>query len=283
MANSKSKLNLTTQNPLAIFLTTLIFLVLVINKVKSDSVSFNFPSFEASNKNIAVNSDTDANVNGGILQMTKKDQYGNPFPHSVGLAGFFGTVPLSNKTSGRIADFTTEFTFVVNPKGSQPHADGFTFFLASLDFVFPDNSSGGFLGLFNEVTALNTSLNKVVAVEFDSFANQWDPNFPVSDSPHIGININSIRSVATVPWPIDRQSQGAIGKARVTYESVSKLLSVSVTYQNTSAVESYATTLSYPIDFATVLSERAIIGFSAATGELVETHDILSWSLTFSL
>jgi len=60
----------------------------------------------------------------------------------------------------------------VNTKGAPLHGDGFTFYLASLDFEFPDNSSGGFLGIFNHETAFNTSLNQVVAVEFDSFANE---------------------------------------------------------------------------------------------------------------
>lgn len=278
MANSKSKL-LATQNPLSSFLMIFIFSLLLITSVKSDSFSFNFPNFEPGVKTILV--DGDANTTGGILQLTKKDQLGIPIPHSVGLAGFFGAVHLFDKKSGKIADFTTEFSFVVNPKGPGLHGDGFTFFLASVDFDFPDNATGGFLGLFNEETAFNTSKNQVVAVEFDSFSNEWDPNFPVSQSPHIGIDVNSIRSVATVPWPSESQPQGAIAKAVVNYASYSKRLSVSLTYPN-SRVKADAT-LSFPVDLAAVLSEWVLVGFSGATGELVETHDILSWSFASSL
>ena len=165
----------------------------------------------------------------------------------------------------------------MNTKGAPLHGDGFTFYLASLDFDFPDNSSGGFFGLFNKKTAFNTSLNQVVAVEFDSFANEWDPNFPQSDSPHIGIDINSIRSVATAPWPLDIQPQGSIGKARISYQSSSKILSVSVAYPN-SPVNLNATVLSYPVNLGAVLPEWVLFGFTASTGDLVETHDILSWS-----
>lgn len=118
-------------------------------------------------------------------------------------------------------------------------------------------------------------LNHVVAVEFDSFVNEWDPNFPVSDSPHIGIDINSIRSVATAPWPLESQPHGSIGKARISYQSSSKILSVSLDYPNSPV---NATVLSYPVNLGTVLPEWVRFGFTGTTGDLVETHDILSWS-----
>ncbi|KAL9328531.1 hypothetical protein ACSQ67_003535 [Phaseolus vulgaris] len=256
----------------------LVFLVLclsLISSAKSDSFSFNLPSFETGVRSILVGDD--AKTVGGVLQLTNKDTSGNPTQHSVGLSAYFGPLHLSDTKTARVADFHTEFSFVVNTNGASLHGDGFTFFLASIDYDFPDNSSGGFLGLFNQETAFNTSINQVVAVEFDSFANEWDPNFPQSDSPHIGININSIRSVATAPWPLDIQSQGSIGKARISYQSSSKILTVSVAYPNSYA-KSNATVLSYPVNLGTVLSEWVLVGFSGSTGDLVETHDILSWS-----
>ncbi|TKY69984.1 Agglutinin-2 protein [Spatholobus suberectus] len=276
MANPNSKLH-ATQNPLPVFLMTFIPFLLLITSAKSDSFSFNLPSFEPGVKNILLGGD--ANTTGGVLRLTKKDLNGNPTQHSVGLSVFFGAIHLSDGKSGRVANFATEFSFVVNTKGAQLHGDGFTFYLASLDFDFPDNSSGGFLGLFNKETAFNTSINQVVAVEFDSFANEWDPGFPVSASPHIGIDINSLRSAATTPWPLDSQPPGSIGKARISYQSSSKILSVSMAYPN-SPVKLNATVLSYPVNLGAVLSEWVIIGFSGATGDLVETHDILSWSFS---
>ncbi|KAJ1380200.1 Legume lectin domain [Sesbania bispinosa] len=177
-------------------MTLLFFLLLFTNAVKSESLSFNFPSFEPRGRSILF-LDGDANTEGGILQLTKKDQFGKPSLHSVGRSWFHGALHLSDKINGKLVGFTTEFSFVVNPKDNIPHGDGFTFFLASLDFDFPDNSGGGFLGLFNKETAFNTSKNSIVAVEFDSFSNEWDPIFP-EKSPHIGIDINSIRSAISV-------------------------------------------------------------------------------------
>ncbi|CAI8588134.1 unnamed protein product [Vicia faba] len=274
MANSKPNF-LATQTILSLFLST--FLLLITN-VKSESFSFSFPKFDNVSDTIALGGD--AKIIGGVLQLTKKDQLGKPSPHSFGLSAFSQVVRLSDKTDGKVADFTTEFSFVVDPKGSQLHGDGFTFFIASLGYEFPDNSSseGGFLGLFDKETAFNASLNSIVAVEFDSFTNEWDPP---QHSPHIGIDINTIESSITVPWPIDRQPQGSIGKAHISYNSATQELRAAVTYPN-SPVE-VGVAVSYLVDFAAVLSDWVLVGFSGATGELAETHDILSWSFSSTL
>ncbi|PNX80871.1 lectin [Trifolium pratense] len=275
MANSKTML-LATQNLFSVFILT--FLLLITN-VKSETFSFTFPEFDNDTKSIALGGD--AIINGGVLQLTKKDQLGKPIPHSFGLSAFNNIIHLYAK-NGEVADFTTDFLFVVNPKGSQLHGDGFTFFISSLGFEFPDNSSseGGFLGLFDKETAFNTSKNSIVAVEFDSFTNEWDPLFP-ENSPHIGIDINTIESSITVPWPIDRQPEGSIGKALISYNSASKELSVLVTYPNSPVKVEVG--VSYPVDFGAVLSEWVLVGFSGSTGQLAETHDILSWSFASNL
>ncbi|KAL2348981.1 hypothetical protein Fmac_002981 [Flemingia macrophylla] len=264
-------------NPFSVFLMTFIFSLSLFTSVKSDSFSFNLPTFEAGTENIALTGD--AKTTNGALRLTKTDQNGIPIQESVGLSAFFGAIHLSDRKSGRVANFHTEFSFVVNTQRKPLHGDGFTFFIASYDFHFTHNSSGGFLGLFNEKTAFNTSVNQVVAVEFDSFANEWDPNFPESDSPHIGIDIGSIKSVVTAPWTLDVQPIGIVGKARINYQSSSKILTVTVAYPN-SAVNSNVTVLSYPVNLGAVLSEWVVVGFSGATGDLVETHGILSWSFS---
>ncbi|XP_058772572.1 lectin 5-like [Vicia villosa] len=274
MANFKPQL-LATQTIFSLFLLT--FLLLIIN-VKSESFSFSLPEFNNRSKNIALGGD--AKIIGGVLQLTKKDQLGKPSRHSFGLSAFSEAIRLSDKTSGKVADFTTEFSFVVDPKGSQLHGDGFTFFISSIGFEFPDNSSseGGFLGLFDKETAFDTSKNSIVAVEFDSFTNEWDPP---QHSPHIGIDINTIKSSIVAPWPINSQPEGSIGKAQISYSTATQELRVAVTYPN-SPVE-VGVVVSYPVDFAAVLSDWVLVGFSGATGELAETHDILSWSFSSTL
>ncbi|KAL2348980.1 hypothetical protein Fmac_002980 [Flemingia macrophylla] len=256
-----------TQNPFAVFLMTFIFSLSLITSVKSDSFSFSIHNFQADAQNIFLAGD--AKASNEVLRLTKTDPKGFPLKHSVGLSIFEGVIHLSDRKTGRVANFNTEFNFMVNTEGATLHGDGFAFFLAANEIEISSNSSGGFLGLFNYITAFKTTANPIVAVEFDSFANQWDPSFPVLNSPHIGIDINSIRSVATAPWTLDVQPIGIVGKARISYQSSSKILTVSVAYPD-SPVNSNVTVLSYPVDLGAVLPEWVIVGFAAATGDVRE-------------
>lgn len=112
---------------------------------------------------------------------------------SVGHAVYRPPVHIWDCNTVELADFRTIFYFVVNRSGLEIHGDGFSFFIAPLEYGIPNNSTGGFLGLFSPETALiNSSIVQVLAVEFDSYANL------ISKFPHIGINVNSIESVATV-------------------------------------------------------------------------------------
>lgn len=53
--------------------------------------------------------------------------------------------------------------------------------------------TGEYLGRFENTTALDASMNQIVAVEFDTYWNGIDP--PVSGC-HIGIDINTINSTS---------------------------------------------------------------------------------------
>ncbi|KAK4263042.1 hypothetical protein QN277_028519 [Acacia crassicarpa] len=264
-------------NNSSVFLTLLLFTLLLNNNiinVKSESFSFSFPRFKEINSRIELGGG--ATISGGALQLTKVDNLSNPLHNNAGLAAFFHEVQLYNPTTRSGFNFSTDFTFVVQrPSSSKLHGDGMTFFLASTGYNFPFvNSSGGFLGLFTSQTAFNQAgRNKIVFVEFDSFNNQWDPN-PGSQSPHIGINLGSIRSDVTESWPSDVQPNGQIARATVGYDSDSLRLSASVSYPGS------VTILMTEVDLTKVLPERVYVGFSAATGDLVETHQVLSWDFS---
>jgi len=246
---------------------------------KSDSVSFSFSNFETGTE-YDIGFLGDARALDGAIQLTRRDSgpYGTPIirKHSVGRAVYIPPIRVWDKTTGKLADFETTFSFVVDSAGSEIHADGFSFFILPFDAdpSIPRNSSGGYLGLFSPKTAFNAYKNQIVAVEFDSFGNEWDPK-PVAIAPHLGLDINSLEYVETVDWPINSVPQGSIGRASILYNSESKELSVGVTYatQPITVVQ-----FSKTIDLRGVLPEWVRIGFSAATGDSVETHDILSWS-----
>jgi hypothetical protein len=265
----------------AIFIT---FLLLQYHNVesqasptRSENVAFSITQFEEENTDIFIRGD--ATISGGILRLTKTDQYGKPLPNSVGRATYVTPIHIWDKASGELADFSTGFSFIVNTNNEPLHGDGFAFFIGPLHFDLPKNSSGGYLGLFNPETAHVPSKNPILAIEFDGFTNVWDP--PSSfQSPHIGIDVGSIDSVAYSQWPINFVQNNPIGEASINYNSESKNLSVFVAYPGT---EWNSTRVSFVVDLRSVLPEWVRVGFSAATGQLVETHEIINWSFESSL
>ncbi|XP_058772230.1 lectin 9-like [Vicia villosa] len=242
-----------------------------------ETVVFTLTKFEIENPDIFLQAD--ASISGGVLKLTKTDQYGKPLQKSVGRATYLTPIHIWDKASGELADFSTVFTFIVNTNNSQLHGDGFTFFIGPLSFELPKNSSGGYLGLFNPETALIPTQNPIIAIEFDSFTNGWDPASP-SQYPHVGIDVGSIDSVATTSWPINFVPGNALGEATINYNSELKRLKVSVAYPGTGRIP---TSVSFDVDLRSVLPEWVRVGFSAATGELVETHEIINWSFESAL
>ncbi|KAI7995904.1 hypothetical protein LOK49_LG11G01602 [Camellia lanceoleosa] len=86
-----------------------------------------------------------------------------------------------------------------------------------------------------------------VAVEFDTFPNAWDPS-----EIHVGININSLESNATIIW-YNNITYGRDNEAWISYDSSSKNLSVVFTgYINNTRFKSV---LSWPINLRDYLSE----------------------------
>ncbi|CAM8891734.1 unnamed protein product [Rhodiola kirilowii] len=156
------------------------------------------------------------------------------------------------------------------------YGSGLAFFLAPVGFNIPPNSIGGFLGLFNTTTT-DSSRNQIVSVEFDSNgSDQWDPGYE-----HVGINNNSVYSAVTTPWNTSFHS-GDTADVQISYNGTTKTLTVSWTYEHT-VIPSEKTSIEYQIDLAKFLPERAMVGFSAATGRLGERHILRSWEFTSNL
>ncbi|XP_039158304.1 lectin 7-like [Eucalyptus grandis] len=173
---------------LAIQLLT--FLLLLIGR--AHSVSFNFSGFLPNTGNLTF--EGDAFTSSGGIQLTRNQQDNN-LQNSIGRVSYDKPVRLWDSKTGRLTDFTAHFSFVINALNNTYYGDGISFYIAPFDAVIPANSSGGYLALFEPSMAMNTSANQIVAVEFDSFKNSWDPS-----PDHVGININSIVSVANVSW-----------------------------------------------------------------------------------
>ncbi|MED6137132.1 hypothetical protein PIB30_062103 [Stylosanthes scabra] len=179
------------------------------------------------------------------------------------------TSALWEEGTNRLASFETQFSFYL---GGPPGADGLAFFIAPSDTTIPPGSAGGTLGLFDPNTALNSSANQVVAVEFDDYflGNDWDPSYS-----HIEIDVNSIRPSTARRWSY---LAGEILNVVISYNPNTKTLAAVVKYPFGGQYE-----VSQVVDLRTVLPEWVRVGFSAASGLGIQTHNLISWSFTSSL
>ncbi|XP_047335719.1 L-type lectin-domain containing receptor kinase IX.1-like [Impatiens glandulifera] len=247
--------------------------ILQFSPVLVHSISFTYPKFEPNTKGIFYQGDSFPAPD--ALQITK-NQRDKSLSQSVGRASYYKPIRLWNATTGLLTDFTTQFSFIIKAVNPNISGDGLAFFIAPSQVKIPENSTGGYLGLFSKNSALTPDVNQMVAVEFDTYQNSWDPS-----PDHVGINVNSIVSVANVSWQGSMKS-GALGNAWISYNSTTHNLTVFVTYTKKPVFKG-DWTLSYVVDLRKVLPEWVTVGFSAATGKWIEIHNIVSWSFNSTL
>lgn len=186
-----------------------------------------------------------------FIRLTRDERVG-PITSSVGRAFFSRPVPLSDPVSRRPASFATAFSFsIAAPEPSAASGDGLAFFLSPFPSALPSSP-----------------------VEFDTYKNEWDP----SDD-HVGIDIGGIVSAATANWPTSMKD-GRMAHARVAYDGDAKNLTVALSYGDASPTD---VLLWYAVDLREHLPDAVAVGFSAATGEAAELHQVLYWEFTSSV
>ncbi|XP_044361992.1 L-type lectin-domain containing receptor kinase IX.1-like [Triticum aestivum] len=236
------------------------------------SFSYNFSdprTFDGSNI-ITVGTATLAQKDVSLIELTQ-----NPDPtvegvsNAVGRATYSKPMLLWDKATGEVTSFTTRFSFAIK------HAsDGIAFFLSSYPPELPPYHGGKYLGLVDGSTNATPA---VVAVEFDTFHNDWDPY-----TDHIGIDVNSINSTAVEVLPMGTltdRSEPMI--ALVSYNSSMKLLAVALQLERTDGGMRYE--LNSTVDLKSLLPPEVAIGFSAASGYSTELHRVLAWSFNSTL
>ncbi|GLU13361.1 hypothetical protein SLE2022_299990 [Rubroshorea leprosula] len=249
------------------------FIILLLHILpSSDSINFQITRSDPNSNNVLYQGDAVPSV--GAVELINKLDY----LCRVGWVTYTDKVLLWDSNSAKLSDFTTRFSFIIDMQGRTSFGHGLSFFLAPTGFQIPPNSAGGFLGLFNTTTT-DSSSNQIVTVEFDTFQNpEWDPTDVQS---HVGINNNSIASTIYTAWNASFHS-GDTADVLITYNSTTKNLSVSWSYQTTKNPQENSS-LSYQIDLPQVLPEWVTIGISAATGQNVELHTLQSWEFSSSL
>ncbi|MFN3270040.1 MAG: lectin-like domain-containing protein, partial [Candidatus Kapaibacteriota bacterium] len=203
-------------------------------------------------------------------------------PNQVGALWTSHLVPVAR-------GFETSFKFRLSDGFNQmqseqhfPGADGIAFVIQNHS-PFAIGNIGGGIGY--------DGIPNSLAIEFDTYSNDSSQieNFGDPNDNHIavlcnGINPNSskhfppyIRGQTTQIPPI--RTDGTIYYAKITYDNVNQRLSIWL-----DTVENYTTPklVVEGIDISSELNldggEGAYIGFTSATGNAYENHDLLAWS-----
>ncbi|KAL4358596.1 hypothetical protein S83_030568 [Arachis hypogaea] len=252
--------------PFCVLLTFLLLLAASskkVNSAKTETVSFNYNSFNQGNPAITFQGDVTVLSDGNLL-LTNLNK-----SNSVGRVLYAMPVRIWSNATGNVASFVTSFSFEMKDYNDYVPADGIIFFIAPEDTQIPAGSiGGGTLGVSDTKGA-----GHFVGVEFDTYSNS-EYNDPPTH--HVGIDVNSVKSLKTVPW---NSVSGAVVKVTVIYDSSSKTLSVAVTNDNGDI-----TTIADVVELKAKLPERVKLGFSAsgsAGGRQI--HLIRSWSFTSTL
>ncbi|VAH94648.1 unnamed protein product [Triticum turgidum subsp. durum] len=240
----------------------------------ADSLSFRYDSINTTNKVDFGALGDDCNISDHRANLTSISV--NNYTNNIGRLVYPEPVQLWDAATGETASFTTIFSFGMDAVPGQPVAHGMAFFLTSQVDVpssLPAESYGSYLGLFSPGA---TGGDHVVAVEFDTFRDEWDP----SDR-HIGVDLNNISSLGSYTTLPNDSFVGRVMSGRIDYNSGTGQLEVML---HNGSSDGATHDLSVNVDLRSFLPEKVIVGFSAATNsERVALHYVLSWSFSSSL
>nr|AKV93700.1 clade XVI lectin receptor kinase [Nicotiana benthamiana] len=195
--------------------------------------------------------------------------------NNAGRILFEQSFKLWDDSSKRVASFNSSFLVNIYRVKNETATEGLTF-LISPDLELPTNS----------LTNGNTdgrSANKVIAVELDTFKQEFDP-----DDNHIGIDIHSVISVkveSLTPHGIELAGIGArFYNIWVQYDGIKKVLDVYIVEQTevngSTPPRPENPILTHDVDLRDVVNQESYFGFSASTGNFSQLNCVLRWNLT---
>lgn len=144
-------------------------------------------------------------------------------------------------------------------------------------------NSAQHLGLFNFTNNGNPN-NRIFAIEFDVFANQ---EFNDIDDNHVGVDVNSLTSIASHTagiWGNDDRfkkldlNNGVNYQVWIDYNSSV----MNITMAKVGDLRPRRPLISESVNLSDVFLDEMFVGFTGATGRLVESHKILAWGFSNS-
>ncbi|PQP97226.1 L-type lectin-domain containing receptor kinase IX.1 [Prunus yedoensis var. nudiflora] len=246
-------------------MVVLLLLLLFHLAPSATSLNFSFPTFPNGINTLSL--EGNAFVDGKFLRLTNS-AVDEEKTGSVGRATYSQPFLLRDNATGKLADFTTTFTFTIDSRNKTPYADGLAFFLAPNGSALNKSpiSTGGALGLpvaNPELPGIKPEKNEsFVAVEFDIVQN----------------TATSVQDPAGEHLPgrgmvvLHRDEKIVLGFVTILDR---KILALPLLIENGDWVER---DLAYTVNLTEILQGWVIVGFSAATGGWTALHKINSWS-----
>ncbi|KAG2573558.1 L-type lectin-domain containing receptor kinase SIT2-like [Panicum virgatum] len=190
-------------------------------------------------------------------------------------------VRLRDAPGGAVRSFSAAFVFAIVSNFTVLSDNGMAFVVAPSTRLSTFNA-GQYLGVLN-VTDNGSDGNRVLFVELDTMLN---PEFQDMNSNHVGVNVNSMRSLHNHSAGYYDDATGAFNNLSlisrrpmqvwVDYDGATTRLDVTMAPMGVPRPKKPL--ISAPVNLSAVGTDTAYVGFSAATGVIYTRHYVLGWS-----
>ncbi|WMV16025.1 hypothetical protein MTR67_009410 [Solanum verrucosum] len=206
----------------------------------------------------------------------------NDSTFSIGRALYPSKIVTKEANSSKVLPFSTSFIFAMAPYRDRLPGHGIVFLFVPHTGIDGTTSAQN-LGFLNFTNNGNPD-NHVFGVEFDVFKNQ---EFNDINENHVGIDVNSLASEFAHEagyWPDEESletlklNNGRNYQVWIDYAD----FNISVTMAPVGMKRPKQPLLDFHLNLSQVFEEEMYVGFTAATGELAQSHKILSWSFSNS-
>ncbi|KAG8081405.1 hypothetical protein GUJ93_ZPchr0007g5828 [Zizania palustris] len=258
------------------FIVYLSLLAVPLCAVYAEAAPFVYNGFPGANVAGGIAMDGAAKITPkGLLELTDSE------PNIKGHAFYPTPFQFKKHPNGTVQSFSAAMVFAIASPYPDSSTDGMAFFITP-NMSLPDDTSAQFLGLLNN----SDDHNHLLAVELDT---AWNIELDDIDGYHVGVDINSLRSVKSHHVGFYDDEHGGVLKNLTLRSCNCKAIQVWVEYNQESTqitvtlapikvAKPTRPLLSVPFNLSNVLTDQAYIGFSATSGPVPSHHYVLGWS-----
>ncbi|GAV67665.1 Pkinase domain-containing protein/Lectin_legB domain-containing protein [Cephalotus follicularis] len=207
---------------------------------------------------------------------------------TIGRALYPQKISTKAPNSSHVYPFSTSFIFSIVPYKNTLAGHGFVLLFVPFTGIKGATAAQN-LGLFNRTNDGDPN-NHVFGIEFDVFKNE---EFRDIDDNHVGVDVNSLTSTSAheAGYWLDNEDGGDEKSFQNLKLNDGKNYQVWIDYANSFINVTMAPAgmkrpkrplLNMSLNLSDVLEDEMYVGFTGATGRLVQSHKILAWSFSNS-